>query len=534
MSMLKKKPTTTLVLALGILAVAFPLGIALYLAYRHGMEAESRLATTIVREILRRADAAGDEATLAHRRLQVHDDRDPCSDSMIALMRDIDMASSYLQVLGHVSNGRLMCSSLGSHGNGIPLGPVDYVSSNDASVRSSVDLGLAEGKRFLVMEKDHIGIAFDPSMPIDLAIDRPDVAFGLYGRSSGGRSSGRHLTRRGYFDPHWLDLALGESISSVDGDYLVTMQGSDAYDVVAYVAVPMAYLRSRVYDFARLLMPLGLVMGAIMGMGILKLSEQRTSLPAALRVALRRREFVLHYQPIVRLDSRRIVGVEALLRWHTSNGPGLGPDVFIPAAEACGLIEQFTQYVIDQVALDLPRLIALHPDCYVSINLASSDLHSSTIVGALRTLVQTRGILPANIVAEATEHSFLDAKLAKQTVSEIRELGIRVAIDDFGTGYSSLSHLTTLQTDYLKIDKVFVEAVGTDSATSDVALHIVRIAQTLRMKVIAEGVETEVQASFLREHGVELAQGLLFSDVVTIEQLLPLLTDASRAGGSAG
>lgn len=525
---MRRKLTTSLVLAIGVLAVAFPLAAALYLAYRQSMEEESRLAATIAREVVRRVDAAGDQATEAHRRLQVHDENDPCSDSMIALMRDIDMASSYLQVIGHVSEGRLMCSSQGLHGEGIPLGPVEYVSANGARFRSSVDLGWAEGKRFLVVEKSHIAFAFHPDMPIDVAIDRPDVSLGVY-----GRSSGRLVTGRGYFDPDWMHgKPLAGTATSLEAGYLVTTRRSEAHDLVAYVAVPVAYLRSRVYAFAMVLVPLGLVMGAATGLAVWKLAERRTSLPAVLRAALKRREFVLHYQPIVRLDSRRIVGVEVLLRWQTDDGTGLRPDVFIPAAEDCGLIGQFTRYVIDQVALDLPRITAIHPDCHVGINLASSDLHSSAIVGALRTLVQTRGVRPANVIVEATEHSFLDPALAKQTVAEIRALGVRVAIDDFGTGYSSLSHLTTLQTDYLKIDKVFVEAVGTDSATSQVALHIVRIARTLRLTVIGEGVETEVQARFLHDHGVELAQGLLFSGVLTIEQLLQLLDQAISADGT--
>jgi sensor c-di-GMP phosphodiesterase-like protein len=324
-----------------------------------------------------------------------------------------------------------------------------------------------------------------------------------------------------------------DDASFFDGHHLVTMQRSDAYDLVAYVAVPVAYLRSRLYASAIVLVPIGLVLGSVLWLGILKLARQRTSLAAELRTALKRREFVLRYQPIVELDSSRIVGVEALLRWPSDAEPRLRPDLFIPAAEACGLIGRFTEYVIEQVAVDLPRLLAVQSDCYVSINLASADLHSESIVGTLRKLVETPGIRPTNIIVEATEHSFVDPGSARRAVTEIRALGIRVAIDDFGTGYSSLSHLTNLQTDFLKIDRVFVEAVGTDSATNQVASHIIQIAKSLRLKVTGEGVETEEQAEFLREHGVELAQGWLFSKALPIERLLPLLTQEDRAAWSA-
>ena len=167
---------------------------------------------------------------------------------------------------------------------------------------------------------------------------------------------------------------------------------------------------------------------------------------------------------------------------------------------------------------------------FVSINLASSDLHSERTIDLLRKLLQTPGIKPENIVVEATEHSFLDPQRAGLIVAGIRALGIRVAIDDFGTGYCGLSHLTNLETDFLKIDKVFVEAAGTESATGQVALHIIRIAKTLGLKIIGEGVENEGQAAFLREHGVEFGQGWWFHAAMPLEKILKLPSGNSGAG----
>jgi len=515
----------TLVVSAGVLVVALPLLAALYVVHHQTLEQETELARAMAGEVLRRTNAAGDQAAQTLVRLQSMEDADPCSEARIAMMRDLDMTSSYLQLVGHVEEGRLLCSSMGRHHEGIELGPPEYVSSLGASMRSAIDLGVANGRRFLVVERDGIAVAMHPESLVDTFLDRPDVSLGVYGYS------GEHLlSGRGVFEVAWMSrLADQESLRFFDGRHLVVLQRSDPYDLVAYVAVPEPYLRDRLYRSASVLVPVSLLVGVLLLVGILRLARQQTSLPAALRAGLRRREFVVHYQPIVELTSRRIVGFEALLRWPAGGASGPRPDVFIPAAEDCGLIGQFTDYVIAQVAVDLPRLLAKRPDTYLSINLASSDLHSDRIIQALRGLVESGSIRPANLVVEATEHGFLDIEAAKRVIAGIRALGIRVAVDDFGTGYSSLSQLTQLETDYLKIDKVFVEAVGTDAVTSEVALHIIQIARSLRLSVIGEGVESELQAAFLRDNGVQWAQGWLFSKAVPIEEALELLARSPSA-----
>jgi sensor c-di-GMP phosphodiesterase-like protein len=121
---------------------------------------------------------------------------------------------------------------------------------------------------------------------------------------------------------------------------------------------------------------------------------------------------------------------------------------------------------------------------------------------------------------EVTESSFIDPASANRTIARLHELGIRVAIDDFGTGFSSLSQLTQLRADYLKIDKVFVDAIGTDSVTSEVVLHIIEMARSLKLTLISEGVETQEQADFLHRQGVAFAQGWLFGKAQPLDELL--------------
>jgi hypothetical protein len=222
-------------------------------------------------------------------------------------------------LLGSVTDGRLTCSSLGRHDPPIALGPVEWVSALGAGIRRAVDLGIGDGHRFLTLQKDDIVIAMHPESLIDIFVDREDIALGAY-----GRSGARLLSSRGYFDSRWMKhLGDAEQARFFDGRYLVSLRASTRFDTAAYVAVPADYLRSRLYRVAFLLVPIALVLGAGLSFGVVKLAQQRSSLRTELRLALKRSEFELHYQPILELATRRIVGVEALLRWPRREGETL-------------------------------------------------------------------------------------------------------------------------------------------------------------------------------------------------------------------
>ena len=180
------------------------------------------------------------------------------------------------------------------------------------------------------------------------------------------------------------------------------------------------------------------------------------------------------------------------------------------------------------VAADLPALLAIDPDFYVAINLSGPDLLTTNTVQMLRTVIRTSHARPSNLHVEATERGFLKADQARWMIELIRSLGIAVSIDDFGTGYSSLSCLQTLDLDALKIDKAFVDTIGTDGATSQVVPHIIEMAHSLELAIVAEGIETAAQADFLRRRGVRFGQGWLFGKPMNIASLSASLHEQRR------
>ncbi|HEX9367652.1 MAG TPA: bifunctional diguanylate cyclase/phosphodiesterase, partial [Vicinamibacterales bacterium] len=270
--------------------------------------------------------------------------------------------------------------------------------------------------------------------------------------------------------------------------------------------------------------------------------RDRLSLETDLRRAVAANDFEVHYQPIVSLASGMCVGFESLVRW-TRNGEPVSPAVFIPIAEELGLIEPLGAWVLQEACRTFAdwqrRFPSAGLDC-ITVNVSSRQLVKQNFPRVVQQTVHRTGLRPADLRVEITETALLDRPGEAATVlRELRDFGVKVYLDDFGTGYSSLSHLHKLPVDALKIDRSFVNSLLLAGRPAIVE-SILALARTLNTSVVAEGIESEMQARELERLGCTHAQGFLFSRPLSTQAATdliianrPLGRKSATAGGPA-
>jgi len=257
----------------------------------------------------------------------------------------------------------------------------------------------------------------------------------------------------------------------------------------------------------------------------------RMILEAKLRRALEQGEFVLHYQPQISLQTDEVVGFEGVVRWQEPELGLVGPDEFIPLAEETGLILRLGEWSVREACRQAvawrDRGVCPVP---ISVNLSPQQFREPGLAELISGALAESGAAPGRLGVEITENVLLhDAKLAIETLSRLRALGVRVALDDFGTGYSSLSYLRHLPADALKIDRSFLVDIATEDAAAALTASIVAMGVALGLRVVAEGVEEEPQRRLLQAWGCHEAQGFLFGRAVPADDAERIWAERARA-----
>jgi diguanylate cyclase (GGDEF)-like protein/PAS domain S-box-containing protein len=241
----------------------------------------------------------------------------------------------------------------------------------------------------------------------------------------------------------------------------------------------------------------------------------RLDIENALRRSIERRELRVHYQPVVSIATGHIVGVEALLRWEHPERGLLLPGEFIGIAEETGLIVPIGAWVLEQACRQVHRWEASLPDrpnLSVAVNLSGRQLSHPGLVDDVAAVLGATGVDPGQVELEITESVLMDdVEMSADTLGRLKQLGVRLSVDDFGTRYSSLSYLRRFPVDLLKVDRSFVDGLGSDPSDSAIVEAIITLAQTLGLEAVAEGVETEAQLAELRLRSCDLAQGYLLA-----------------------
>jgi len=259
--------------------------------------------------------------------------------------------------------------------------------------------------------------------------------------------------------------------------------------------------------------------------------KERIAIESSLRAALQGKQLDVHYQPIVDIESHRVVALETLLRWrHPAHG-FVPPDRFVAVAEETGLIVPIGEFVLERAIEDAARWRSAGAvGVPISVNISAVQLQRSDLAATIARLTRTHGVSPTMLQLELTESAVFERRegrngeSSQDAIARLRELGVRIAIDDFGTGYSSLSYLKRWRVDYLKIDRSFVRDLVTDMSDLAIVEAIIAMAKHVNIEVVAEGIEGWQQLEKLRQLGCPYAQGFLLARPAPFDQCRRYLT----------
>lgn len=257
---------------------------------------------------------------------------------------------------------------------------------------------------------------------------------------------------------------------------------------------------------------------------------RRLTLESEMRKALEREEFVVYYQPKVDIDSGRIVGAEALVRWQHPEKGMIPPGDFIPIAEETGLKAPLGEWVLEKACEQVVSWQRLgYPPITIAVNISSHQFTRTNLTEKIKSVLQSTSLDPSLLDIEITESMLMgDMESTIATLRELSAMGVQTSIDDFGTGYSSLNYLRRFDIDTLKIDKSFVNDISTDKDAAAIASAIISLGHIMGMKIVAEGVETAEQLSFLKDQNCDEMQGYLFSRPLPGESFGKILADGKK------
>ncbi|WP_293779326.1 EAL domain-containing protein [uncultured Oxalicibacterium sp.] len=490
-----------LAVTLAVIGISIPVSFALYFSNVRAAQAEQDRLSLFARQALLRASASLRDAVGTLRVLE-REELVPCSAAHLQKMRLAVITTRSIDDIAYFKDGRVQCSSMGEVEAPISVGRTEYTAAKDLHFSLSPSpLGESDHRMIGMFYNAHKAL-INPVRFADILLD-DDIQLVI------ALSDGTLLGGIGNPDAGMIGKIATWTYRQKDGDFLHAR--AEQGDLVAIAVEPRDRLIVRTQHEMLLLVPLSLLIAALIVGGVVWRLRRHLSPLGELKSAVKRREFLVHYQPIVSLKTGECVGAEALVRWQRADGSMTRPDLFIPLAEESGLITQITQQVMDLVIHDMHLMLKKYPRLHIAVNLSAQDIQCPHFLGSLKTKLEENCVSQRQIWLEATERGFMNVDAVRHTIETARKQGHSVAIDDFGTGYSSLAYLQGLRMDALKIDKSFIDTIGTGAATSTVIDHIIDIAQSLDMVTVAEGVETHEQAEYLRARDVKYGQGWLFA-----------------------
>jgi sensor c-di-GMP phosphodiesterase-like protein len=501
-----------------MLTVCLPVVLAVYFAHLRASSETQQHLRSFAQLVIEKTEIVIEHVNAAQDEAQQYSGPVCTPEHMLKLL-DITRSKLYVEDLIYARGNHFLCST--SYKPSVPyLAPAaNYTRKPDISIFYYLDSPFYSGHKMTYMQRGNFIVVVNPRAYADVMSTDHNLAYGVYDtvtKQFFSLSDRVNLERlHGYI--------LQENKNFTDEDRVYTVEKSKHRPIAVIVSTSGERFNNEWYHQLTLTVPLGMICSMII---LLMWSRTRQQLNSPRRLLLRaieKNQLKLHYQPIIDIESGKCVGAEALLRWMNYSGKWISPSSFIPLAEAEGLIQKISDYVINSVFEDFGEFLASHPELYISINLSATDFHCPRLVSVLSEKIEKYGVRADQIKIEVTERGFIDVPKTRPVIQAFRQAGFEIAIDDFGTGYSNLHNLQFLNVDILKIDKSFIDNLTTDRACYLIAEHIIDMARSLDLKTIAEGVETHEQVEWLQARGVRYCQGWYFGKALPPQDFIAWL-----------
>ncbi|MEP5985218.1 EAL domain-containing protein [Roseibium sp.] len=461
---------------------------------------------------IQRADNAISSTVSALQRLD-RDDIQTCDAEDRGLLQSVISSEGYIDAIGLVDrDGKRMCIVPDMELTGeaiLPIlqqdGPLVGIGMLDKSFLGArvavVSWDLGNGYR-LFAEVTPVAIAADPGPEYLRAYRRAERRLGN--------------------DILWFETGGYNSESSDPDNAIVVQVRSGRYPLEATLVAPKSAAIQVVHDL-KIIAATACAAFALLFVAIGVWFSWRPENEANddFIAAIRNGEFIPYYQPVMDIETGKLRGCEVLMRWRRPNGMIVSPGQFMEYAERNGHIFDMTRHLMEQTCEEVGKLHLENPDLKLSINLFAGHFRNRDVVNDIKSIYEESDISFQQIVVEVTERYPLeDLELARKIIAELQALGVRVALDDVGTGHGGMAYLQKLGIDIIKIDKMFIDAIGDDDSSTTIVDSMVELADNLGMGIIAEGVEQEEQVERLRELGVTAAQGYYFAAPMPASQYL--------------
>jgi sensor c-di-GMP phosphodiesterase-like protein len=495
--------------------------------YCAGREIVLRLAEARLREYAARLVDAGEASTAEAHTLLAMLNASPysyCSDAEIAHFRNLNFQAQYLSDAGRMRDGKIDCSaSMGRLLQPLALPKPDYTTQDGTRVYVNLTPPHTDNVRRLGLQQGESYVVLSSHILAHLGTNAAQYSFTVI--DSSGRPVGRLANAWPRTD---LSILVREGQTRVRESLYATRCFANHFTcVTAYAPISEALQAGgpQLTGFT----VLGGLIGACFGFAFSLLYRRSRNIEQQLRRAIARDKLRVVYQPIVTLPGQRIVGAEALVRWTDEEGLMVGPDIFVRIAEERGFVGSITELVVRHALRDFGKLLRSHPDFRLSINVAAADLADPGFLPMLEGSMKRVKVAARSLAIEITERCTANQQVAKEAIHGLRRRDHCVQIDDFGTGYSSLSYLHELSVDAIKIDRSFTAAIGTEAVTVSILPQILVMAEALNLGVIAEGIETELQADYFAACNLPiLGQGWLFGHSVPAAEFLRILAEDEK------